>query len=470
MGEHCETDIEVVSEYLPAISPDPDGPLPPWMCMQARVFQDNLAASQLLLRSILDPRRRPGAEEQEHRGAGARQGEEASRGAGRTCEGVVVFSADVSSAFGTTMRALALAVSRAASVGRPLSMAPRWHFLHHETCPSGSLDCYFDPVLTCRHDAPKASAYVAVFDAPCPNPLMPSPAVCAASAASKHQPWNQTHTCASSETSDILAPLAALDPPVVGRGMGGEGVGHYLDVHGRPCTNANRAGVLRLLAPPHRFLRTAGVGEPTVQGDEEKDGREEREGEQGTLWWMGTVLDLLLRPNDKLRGLMRAAKVAAGLHGRYIGVHVRHGDACGNNGRQCFGAHAIAAAVTRMSVLYGIKAVLVATDSPDMLEELKQEVPALRWTAVPADRSQGSGSQLLGRMWPQMLRTRMGLLDRRAVADLTLMDLEMLADAHVLVTQFSSAFSLVALELSVARKGYVPPFLSLDGPWWPSVS
>ena len=69
-----------------------------------------------------------------------------------------------------------------------------------------------------------------------------------------------------------------------------------------------------------------------------------------------------------------------------------------------------------------------------------------------------------------MLRTRMGLLDRRAVADLTLMDLEMLADAHVLVTQFSSAFSLVALELSVARKGYVPPFLSLDGPWWPSVS
>ena len=54
-------------------------------------------------------------------------------------------------------------------------------------CPvpaAHALDCYFDPVLTCRHDAPKASAYVAVFDAPCPNPLMPSPAVCAASAAS----------------------------------------------------------------------------------------------------------------------------------------------------------------------------------------------------------------------------------------------------------------------------------------------
>jgi hypothetical protein len=39
----------------------------------------------------------------------------------------------------------------------------------------------------------------------------------------------------------------------------------------------------------------------------------------------------------------------------------------------------------------------------------------------------GSGSGLFGEMWPQMLRTRMGLLDRRAVAETSVVDLLLLA-------------------------------------------
>ena len=50
------------------------------------------------------------------------------------------------------------------------------------------------------------------------------------------------------------------------------------------------------------------------------------------------------------------------------------------------------------------------------------------------------------------------------------MDLFLLADAAYFVGQFSSAFSLLALELSAARKGYVPPYIALDGPYWPLVS
>jgi len=53
---------------------------------------------------------------------------------------------------------------------------------------------------------------------------------------------------------------------------------------------------------------------------------------------------------------------------------------------------------------------------------------------------------------------------------LSLVDLLLLADAAMLIGQFSSAFSLVALELSAARKGYVPPYIGLDGPYWPLVS
>jgi hypothetical protein len=45
-------------------------------------------------------------------GAGGGRRGAGGEGAGAVCEGVVVFRADVSSAFGTTMRALVLAISR----------------------------------------------------------------------------------------------------------------------------------------------------------------------------------------------------------------------------------------------------------------------------------------------------------------------------------------------------------------------
>ena len=71
---------------------------------------------------------------------------------------------------------------------------------------------------------------------------------------------------------------------------------------------------------------------------------------------------------------------------------------------------------------------------------------------------------------PIHIRTHTWVADTRAVAELTLVDLFLLADAQYFVGQFSSAFSLLAFELSVARKGFVPPYLALDGPWWPLVS
>ena len=73
--------------------------------------------------------------------------------AGKRCQDVVVFAADVSSAFGTTMRALALAVSRGAVRGKPVAMAPGWHFLLHPGCPEGGLSCYFEHPLECSPDS-----------------------------------------------------------------------------------------------------------------------------------------------------------------------------------------------------------------------------------------------------------------------------------------------------------------------------
>jgi len=46
-----------------------------------------------------------------------------------------------------------------------------------------------------------------------------------------------------------------------------------------------------------------------------------------------------------------------------------------------------------------------------------------------------------------------------------LLDLLLLRDCDYFIGQFSSAMSLMALELSAAQKGYIPPYIGLDGPW-----
>jgi hypothetical protein len=49
----------------------------------------------------------------------------------------------------------------------------------------------------------------------------------------------------------------------------------------------------------------------------------------------------------------------------------------------------------------------------------------------------------------------------------TLIDTLLLAEADTLIAHFLSNMSRLALELSAAAKGRVPPYISVDGPWCP---
>ena len=61
---------------------------------------------------------------------------------------------------------------------------------------------------------------------------------------------------------------------------------------------------------------------------------------------------------------------------------------------------------------------------------------------------------------------RIGVLDRRMAAESAVLDALLLGDCHYFIGQLSGEFSRLAFELSMASKGYVAPFMSLDTYAW----
>jgi hypothetical protein len=65
---------------------------------------------------------------------------------------------------------------------------------------------------------------------------------------------------------------------------------------------------------------------------------------------------------------------------------------------------------------------------------------------------------------PRILKVLLGQTDRNAVATASLVDLLLLSRCDYLIGQFSSHFLKAAFQLSVAEKGFVPPYVGIDGP------
>uniref|UniRef100_A0A7S4PIV9 Alpha-(1,6)-fucosyltransferase N- and catalytic domain-containing protein n=1 Tax=Guillardia theta TaxID=55529 RepID=A0A7S4PIV9_GUITH len=200
----------------------------------------------------------------------------------------------------------------------------------------------------------------------------------------------------------------------------------------------------------------------------------------GILWWNIALIQYLLAPNHRLETMISRYKTIMGW-GRdpVIGVHVRRGDACAGwrNGKMhhaelmpksfCLDVEKdVVPAIKLFSRVYSTKSVFISTDDPNVLTEIRNnpsihaQLSEVQWMGVDVKRN------FLQSDTNYDLAMRIGVLDRRLAADSALLDLFLLRECDYLILQLSGEFSRLALELNIASKGYLPPFISLDTYSW----
>ena len=145
----------------------------------------------------------------------------------------------------------------------------------------------------------------------------------------------------------------------------------------------------------------------------------------GLFWWRSTLLALIARPSRYLEALVREAKGALRwpAHGRVIGLHVRRGDSCIHAAMSasrplCLPAAVYFGQVEAMAAKYGAVAVMLATDSDDVVHEARQRFHrkegGLRVMAMGFDRSLFQSNLFIEHM------SEARLVDVQAVAETTL--------------------------------------------------
>ena len=200
----------------------------------------------------------------------------------------------------------------------------------------------------------------------------------------------------------------------------------------------------------------------------------------GTLWVSGQLIEWLFRrmhPSIRRevdrRRMSVLPRVVSPPHATThpqstrplcIAMHVRRGDSCSLGSRFCprnFTATYFAAAA-RLRRQYGINRLVVATDDAGAADMCARGALGFDCRTMAMDRVRFDARQSIER---RVIHHPTGLLSGSAVSLDALADVEMLSDcdAHVLVLR--SAVSRLALALSVARKGFHSPLISLQWPW-----
>jgi hypothetical protein len=185
------------------------------------------------------------------------------------------------------------------------------------------------------------------------------------------------------------------------------------------------------------------------------------------LWWRSQLISRVLRPSPLLISMARQARLRMGLRSPYISVHVRMGDACTHAARKspsggtegCVPVADYVEAALRMSQQYACTRVLLATDSQEAVEAFKAE-QGLRVSTLDLERV-----TLFNSTWLIEERLRAKVVDASQVVQSAVLDLMLLSQGDYFVASLSGHMSRLALEYMIAEKGYLVPYISVEGPW-----
>ena len=190
---------------------------------------------------------------------------------------------------------------------------------------------------------------------------------------------------------------------------------------------------------------------------------------KGLFFFRSAIVARMMRLNQKtVEELnLRAVKESIGFKHPIIGVHVRRGDACHTTGRKnrCRSFEEMYLPHIRtLSEKYGVNRVFLATDDDVFLRNVRSSPAAneFEFVNVNMDRSVYAASRLIER------RTELYTEKSNVAHEMTLQaltDIFLLAEADAFIGHFLSNLSRLAIELSAVEKGFVPPFVSVDGQW-----
>ena len=167
-------------------------------------------------------------------------------------------------------------------------------------------------------------------------------------------------------------------------------------------------------------------------------------------------MGLIARARGGIKAKLQRLKNIVGFRHPIIGLHIRYGDGCLPNQMHrppCEPIEAYMEELRRMSKLYNVSSVYVATDSSQVIDKL-QEVEDMQVLHMPLDRT------VFDSAWWIDHRAAYGLVDRKQVAESAVLDMLMLAECDYFIGTFSSHFSMSAFEISAYTKGHVPPYVS----------
>lgn len=180
----------------------------------------------------------------------------------------------------------------------------------------------------------------------------------------------------------------------------------------------------------------------------------------GLFQWSSSLMGLIALARGGIKAKLQRLKNIVGFRNPIIGLHIRYGDGCLPNQMHrppCEPIEAYMEELRRMSKLYNVSSVYVATDSSQVIDKL-QEIEDLQVLHMPLDRT------VFDSAWWIDHRAAYGLVDRKHVAESAVLDMLMLAECDYFIGTFSSHFSMSAFEISTYNKGHVPPYVSDKNP------